>query len=203
MSFFHGIKKKFKKSKLKSTLRKNKKLNIGSGPDGASKEYLGWVSVDMDYLDITKEDEWLDLVGEKNYLDNILAEHVWEHLTDEHTAIANKNCFEFLRKGGRLRIAVPDGYFPDPEYINQVKPKGTGLGSDDHKILYNFEIMQERLEKVGFTVERLEYFDNKGEFNHIEWDELEGYIKRSFKRDKRNKDGKIAYTSLIVDAIKK
>jgi predicted SAM-dependent methyltransferase len=204
MNIRTAISRFFQKRKIKSNLKvaKTKQLNIGAGPDGESIEYKGWESVDIEILDITKEEQWMDLLGKKDVLDNILAEHVWEHLTDEHTELANKNCFAFLKPGGRLRIAVPDGLHKDESYVNQVKPGGFGVGSDDHKILYTHEIMQKRLEMAGFSVVKVEYFDNLGVFHREEFEENHGYIKRSFLRDKRNVEGKIRYTSLIVDAIK-
>ena len=40
--------------------------------------------------------------------------------------------------GGNFRIAVPDGFHTDPSYIENVKPGGTGEGSEDHKNLFNY-----------------------------------------------------------------
>ena len=198
------IKQLIKANALKRRLKslKIKKLNIGAGPDGSNKEYEDWISIDKEILDITDERNWLSFVGMKSSIDNILAEHVWEHLTEEQTELANQNCFNFLKKEGRLRIAVPDGFFPNQEYIDQVKPGGSGIGSDDHKILYTHETMQRKLEKVGFKVEKVEYYDHEGKFHKKDWDEKQGFIKRSLEKDKRNKSGHIGYTSLIVDAIK-
>lgn len=188
------------KNKFKAAT--TKKINIGAGPDGDAPEYRDWVCVDKDILDITDPTAWLAFTKTTEAVDNILAEHVWEHLSDEDTALANTNCYKFLKKGGRLRIAVPDGYNPDKEYVERVKPGGSGLGSEDHKVLYNFEIMQERLSKAGFHVELVEYWKKDGEFVANEWDAKEGFIKRSKKFDPRNQSGKLNYTSLIVDAIK-
>lgn len=198
------IKQLLKARSLKSRLAsaKVKKLNIGSGPDGASEEYREWVCIDKEILDITDAQNWKDFVGNASSLSNILAEHVWEHLTDTDTALANKNCFDFLKPGGRLRIAVPDGYNIDDDYIEKVKPGGSGVGSDDHKILYTYKIMTERLQSVGFTVEPVEYWNEQGEFIANDWSEKDGFIKRSKKYDPRNQSGKLGYTSLIVDAVK-
>lgn len=191
-------------SKLKSKFKNAiiKKINIGAGPDGDAAEYRDWVCVDKDILDITNPNEWIKFTQTSDAVDNILAEHVWEHLTDEDTALANENCYKFLKKGGRLRIAVPDGNNPDKEYVERVKPGGSGLGSEDHKVLYNFELMQERLSKAGFKIELVEYWDNEGEFVANEWDAKDGFIKRSKKYDPRNQSGQLNYTSLIVDAVK-
>jgi predicted SAM-dependent methyltransferase len=175
----------------------SKRFNIGAG-----KYDLGdWVCTDLYYLDITKAAQWKRKLKWLK-LDNIFAEHVWEHLSDEHTIFANTNCFNFLKPGGKLRIAVPDGFHPDPDYINNVKPGGIGAGAHDHKVLYTYKIMKERLEAVGFTVTFPEYWDENGEFHFNEWDVKEGRVERSKRFDKRNAKGELKYTSLIVDAIK-
>lgn len=48
------------------------------------------------------------LLGPDGLVDAFLAEHVWEHLSLEDAHRAARNCHEFLRPGGRLRLAVPD-----------------------------------------------------------------------------------------------
>ena len=97
---------------------------------------------------------------------------------------------------------MPDGFNPNQEYLDWVKPGGTGDGAKDHKVLYNYKTFKEIFESVGFKVKMLEYYDETGEFHFEEWHPDEGPIKRSKRYDKRNKDGKLNYTSLILDAIK-
>ena len=86
-----------------------------------------------------------------------MAEHVFEHLTVSDAKIACENCHKFLRKGGNLRIAVPDGFFPDKEYIDLVKPGGSGLGAKDHKKLYNFRSIQHIFDPNLFSFEFIEF----------------------------------------------
>lgn len=174
------------------------KFNIGSGNVNFDKS---WHASDINTLDITKERDWKKLLFFLR-LNNIMAEHVWEHLTESDTELANRNCFKFLKKGGTLRIAVPDGFHPNKEYIDYVKPAGNGAGSDDHKILYNYKVMRERLEKAGFKVQLLEYWDEEGNFHFTDWTDEGGHIMRSKRYDERNENGALNYTSLIVDAIK-
>jgi predicted SAM-dependent methyltransferase len=180
-------------------IRKEKrKFNIGSAginPDSS------WYATDIKTLDITKERDWRRQLLFLR-LDNIMAEHVWEHLNEEHTHLANKNCFTFLKSGGVLRLAVPDGYHPAEPYIEHVRPGGSGVGADDHKILYNYKTMKERLEQAGFRVILLEYWDENKEFHYSDWTDEGGRIMRSSRFDVRNKNGELNYTSLIVDAIK-
>lgn len=174
------------------------KFNVGSSGINPDKEFY---ATDIDTLNLTKDSDWRKLLRNLR-VDNIMAEHVWEHLTDDDTNSANKNCFNYLKRKGVLRIAVPDGFHPDKNYIEYVKPGGNGLGADDHKVLYTYKIMKERLENVGFKVELLEYWDENGEFHFKEWNNDSGHIMRSSRYDKRNQDGTLHYTSLIVDAIK-
>lgn len=169
---------------------------------GACYTYFpGWIHSDVDTLDILKKENW-EKYFTPGSIDIILAEHVWEHLTPEQGRLGFANCFTFLKPGGFLRIAVPDGFHASPEYIERVRPGGTGEGADDHKLLYDYRLITKELEKVGFEVSPLEYFDEQRVFHQNPWDPEDGFIGRSAKFDKRNQDGKLVYTSLLVDAVK-
>jgi predicted SAM-dependent methyltransferase len=161
----------------------------------------GWIPTDVDVLDILDEAHWQRLFRE-NSIDAILAEHVWEHLTAEQGLRAAQNCHRFLRRGGFLRAAVPDGFHPDPQYIERVRPGGSGAGAHDHKLLHNHESFGQLFESAGFEVELLEYFDSAGQFHAVGWDPTLGKIDRSQRFDERNKDGRLVYTSVILDARK-
>ena len=97
---------------------------------------------------------------------------------------------------------MPDGYHPNQEYINCVKPGGTGDGSDDHRLLFNYQTLSKVFTDVGFQIKLLEYFDESGNFHCEEWSEHKGKIYRSAGHDIRNRNGKLKYTSVILDAIK-
>ena len=102
---------------------------------------------------------------------------------------AGQNCFDYLVSGSYLRIAVPDGYYPDPEYIEPVKPdgKGTGTGTEEHRMLYHYEMLSEFLVGVGFNIILLEWFDENGCIHSKDWSRDSGYIRRSSRYYKRNK----------------
>ena len=74
----------------------------------------------------------------------------------------------------------------------------------DIRVFFNIADLTKILESVGFRVEPLEYFDDKGKFNSKKWEIGDGDVRRSLKDDKQKKfkRGKLFYTSLIVDAIK-
>lgn len=175
-------------------------LKIVVGSSGVYPK--GWTPTDIEHVNLVDEGSWRRYFAEES-IDTILAEHVWEHLTLEEAQIAAKNSFEFLKKGGCLRVAVPDGFHPSNEYIDAVKPGGSGWGSDDHKVLYSYKTLSDVFRKVGFDVELLEWFDEKGNFNFNEWDVNSGMIHRSKRFDQRNKDGQLNYTSVILDAVKR
>ncbi len=161
----------------------------------------GWIPTDIDQLNILQKGDW-EAFFIPNSIDALLAEHVWEHLTLEEGTLGSRHCFYYLKPGGYLRIAVPDGNHPDPDYIEYVRPGGVGAGADDHKILYTIEILSSLLEKIGFMVQPLEYFDTSGEFHFTNWTPESGMIHRSSRYDSRNTNGSLKMTSLIIDAIK-
>lgn len=161
----------------------------------------GWIPTDVDLLDLLKPEQWTRYL-DGNSVDALLAEHVWEHLPAKSALVAARTCHRFLRPGGYLRVAVPDGFHPDPAYIDWVKPGGVGPGCEDHHVLYNYRTFPAVFEAAGFDVRLLEFFDESGRFHYREWDEADGKIGRSARFDERNVGGKLKYTSLILDAIK-
>lgn len=167
------------------------KIVIGSG--GVTQQE-GWVATDEDTLDLIKESDWKNLF-EEGSIDAVLAEHVWDYLTDEQGLDAFKRCYRYLKQGGYVRLSLPDDYFPSEYYLNYVK--------QNKKSSYNYKKLLNVLEKIGFEVRLLEYFDEHGTFNQRPWDQRDGRIKRSKDHDDRNSEGKILYTSLIADAFKK
>ncbi len=168
---------------------------------GSPIDHPGWLTTGITSLNVLRHEDFARFWREGTRR-AFLAEHVWEHLDADEAAVANRNCYRFLRPGGRLRIAVPDGLHPDAGYIEKVRPGGSGDGSDDHKQLYDYRTISRPLEECGFRVELLEYWDEKGEFHQGEWQPEEGPVSRSAGNDPRNRDGNLNYTSLIVDAVR-
>lgn len=172
---------------------------------GAGDVWYGhdWIPTNYEELNVFAEEDWEFLFSDKK-IDMIICEHVWEHLEEIPTAVANNCIHKHLNVGGNFRIAVPDGRFPSSEYIDHVRPDGIGSGSNDHKVLYTYELMKQRLESALFRVEMLEYWDENHEFICKEYDLSKGIISRSARFDERNDfDKKIFnYTSIIADAVK-
>ncbi len=189
------IKNPYSVNKLKNLIENTDpiKIIIGSG----SIEQAGWISTEIYLLDVTREKDW-EMYFSKRKIDAIVSEHVWEHLTEDAAYIATNLCFKYLKKGGYIRIAVPDGFHPDKDYIEQVK-----VGANAHKVLYNYKTLKSLFEKAGFEVDLLEYHNENNEFIYKDWQESNGLITRSKNHDSRNQNGKIVYTSIIFDAYKK
>lgn len=174
-------------------------LNIIIGAGGFT--YPGWISTEQRNLDLLDIPKW-DYLFLQHPITRILAEHVWEHLSEQDGYKAAENCYKHLCSGGVLRIAVPDGYCPNLSYIEAVKPGGTGAGADDHMVLYTLTSLTQQLKMVGFIVNPLEYYDEYGCFHAVSWNPDDGLVTRSLHFDSRNQNGSREYTSLIVDAIK-
>jgi predicted SAM-dependent methyltransferase len=196
---FSFLKKIILKKKIEKKIQQSSDLKIIIG--AAHTEIDGWISTNRDVLDLLKPDRWQRLLGEPK-IKAILAEHVWEHLTEADALFAAQLCYKFLKPGGYMRVAVPDGYFPNQEYIDYVKPGGHGAGSDDHKVLYNYKTFKSVFENAGFKVDLLEYFDEGGQFCESTWNAEDGMIFRSKRFDERNTDSEIKYSSIIIDAKK-
>ncbi|SDM80098.1 Predicted SAM-depedendent methyltransferase [Pedobacter steynii] len=183
------------KSKIKNS---SAPLNIIIGSEKTA--YPNWLPTNIESLNLLEKSSFQNLFGEKKAT-KFLAEHVFEHISYANALIALKNCFEFMEKGGSIRIAVPDGFHPNKDYIDMVKPGGHGEGADDHKLLYDYHQLSKVLEDAGFRVQLLEYYDEQRQFHFTDWKSEDGHILRSRRFDKRFNEP-LGYSSLIIDGIK-
>jgi predicted SAM-dependent methyltransferase len=180
----------------------------------------GWIPTQREFFNLTRPSDW-ERCLEPGTVDAFLAEHVWEHITPEEGLAAARQCFTYLRPGGYVRIAVPDGLHPDPAYVELVRAgdgvvEGPDAGGNaaNHKALYTYRTLKQQFEQAGFRVVVYEYFDEAGTFHSEDYDRSRGTIWRSKRFDPRNKSGALAsvypgtmddylsYTSIILDAFK-
>jgi predicted SAM-dependent methyltransferase len=105
-------------------------------------------------------------------------------------------CHQYLKAGGRLRIAVPDANHPDPAYLKMVLPP-----ADDHRSTWTVESLSALLVSCGFRVEPLEYYSANHELTALPVAPLQGPVSRSIQR-KDIVPLISGYSSLIVDAVK-
>jgi predicted SAM-dependent methyltransferase len=176
------------------------RIIIGAGP----QEWPGWIPTQQAQLDLRKPENW-EVTFQGRLVDAFLCEHVWEHLAASEGKAAAALCFEWLKPGGYLRVAVPDGYFPDPDY--QLLARVGGPGPADHpaaghQICYNYQMFSDVFTGAGFAVDLLEFCDEDGRLHYNQWSFDDGPIYRSLMMDHRNRDGAIRSVSLILDAKK-
>ncbi|WP_316790743.1 hypothetical protein [Pedobacter frigoris] len=185
--------------RLKSTIKN------GHGPfniiiGAHTTNYENWLPTNIESLNLLDKASFANLFGNKK-ASRFLAEHVFEHISYENAIVALKNCYQYLEKGGTVRIAVPDGFHPNPDYIDMVKPGGYGAGAHDHKLLYDYKKLSSAFEAAGFRPVLLEYYDEQHKFHYQDWDSAHGHVIRSRRYDKRFHEP-IGYSSLIIDGIK-
>ncbi|WP_117169427.1 class I SAM-dependent methyltransferase [Paraliobacillus sediminis] len=179
----------------------NLKVVIGAGEHDNNP---GWIQTQENELNLLRSEDWQNTFSPRS-LEAILAEHVWEHLTYQEGIEAAMICYAYLKPGGYIRCAVPDGFFLDKDYQDIVKVGGPGPKNhpaSSHKSLYNYKTLSSMFEEAGFKVTLLEYCDENGDFHFINWEEKNGYIYRSKRFDHRNKNGTLGFVSLIIDAVK-
>lgn len=177
----------------------NSPLRIVVGAHGISEH--GWIATERESLNLLNVSDWREYFTNDS-IDAILAEHVWEHLTRQDGIEAARNCYRFLKPGGYVRVAVPDGLHPSPEYIERVRVGGSGPAAWDHKVLYDHRTLSDVFAQAGFKVELLEYHDEEGTFHFTDWDPAEGLIHRSYRFHRPERTRPYRYTSLIIDAKK-
>jgi predicted SAM-dependent methyltransferase len=194
--FYKEMRRKYEIDRLRRRVISSAPLNVLIG--GGQTSYEGWIFTDRDYLDITEPQDWSNLF-EPNSIDRLLCEHVLEHLTEEECSMALAECYRYLKPGGLMRVAVPDGYRRDSAYVAEASPPNAG-----HKVFFNVDTLPPLLVSLGFRVTPLEYFDESEQFHAGSWDESDGLVTRSARFDHQEdfQRGDLYYTSLIVDARK-
>ena len=198
------VRSRFEKLKSQLSLRKEVKrlqaqremvkIIIGAGPTS----YEGWLATDLPLFNALRLRDWYIVFPLKS-IDRILAEHVIEHWSKDEFCSFLQMIRSFLTGRGFVRIAIPDGFHPSSDYINQVKPGGSGDGATDHKVLYNYLTLTDLLTKERYDYKLLEYFDEVGTFHCVSWVISDGLVRRSANHDSRNQQVPLTYTSLIVD----
>jgi predicted SAM-dependent methyltransferase len=177
------------------------RIIIGAG----EQHWDGWIPAQRNDLDLLRPKDW-EMIFRARPADAFLCEHVWEHLTELEGRKAAQLCFKYLKPGGYLRCAVPDGNFPNPEYQKKIQVGGPGPKEHpaaDHKIVYGYQLFADIFTSAGFKIDLLEYCDEQGRFHYHQWSWEDGPIYRSLLLDQRNREGKINSVSLILDAKKR
>lgn len=176
------------------------RIIIGAG----NTTYDGWIPTQESELNLLDATDFSKILG-NNLASAMLAEHVWEHMTYDEGIIAAGNCFDHIKPGGYLRVAVPDANFRNEWYQSMVKVGGSGdinHPAYTHKMLYDYKTFCAVFQKAGFEVELLEYCDENGNFHYKYWNNTDGHIGRSYRYDTRNTEAELKMVSIILDAKK-
>jgi len=184
---------------LRRQIESRDRIRLAIGSESHCSE--DWIPAEIDQIDLVNPASWSSFF-QKSSLDAILAEHVWEHLSEQDGKTAARNCFQFLRPGGYLRVAVPDGFHPSQQRRTLQRLGGSELGTGGCATLYNHYSFADAFLAVGFQVQLIEFFDQEGVFHSNHWDVSKGLVKRTLLFDERNIAQPFAYTSLVLDAVK-
>lgn len=203
-STIKAVKYTYRKHKIQSALKTDGSFKIIVG---AAETYQpGWYSTNEQWLDITAADHWNRLFKGRTCLTHVVAEHVFEHLTPEEAQNALKNIYNHMEPNGRVRIAVPDGYNPDPVYLKHVGINGIGDDAADHKQLLTVDSLTALIKEAGFTPVPIEGYNAQGQLVQAPYNPEDGFIMRSRANADEEKMKKWhfpdAETSLIIDGIK-
>lgn len=103
-------------------------------------------------------------------VDYIFASHILEHFYREKAGEILRDAYRVLRKGGRLRVCVPDLEYAIKLYLQGQKEqclefffRNPGFGPFyKHRYMYDFDMLQTALRAAGFeAIERLGYRQGK------------------------------------------
>lgn len=131
------------------------KLHFGCG--GVHLD--GWFNFDVE-VDVTKP-----LPFGNEYADRIFCEHLIEHLSSGEAWRFLNECYRILRKGGRIRIAVPSpvriAQLADDDYVRDhggtIKDAVMQICCwHGHETLWTYELLECVLKTIGFKTKRAE-----------------------------------------------
>lgn len=196
-----AVRYEYRRRLIKAKVRRGDFMKIIVG--AAETSQPGWFSTNEQWLDITNSADWSEVFQGKSLLARVAAEHVFEHLTPQESVTALKLIAQHLQNGGRVRIAVPDGYNPDPDYQRHVAVGGIGDDAADHKQVLNVDTLSEIFREAGFKPVHVEGYDRDGRLIQNRWEADDGFIWRSRQNNVPNNWSFVdANTSLIVDGFK-
>jgi predicted SAM-dependent methyltransferase len=195
---------RWRRFKIRRPVSRDEKIKIIVG---AAETYQpGWYSTNQQWLDITKHSDWDKVFQGKRLISHVVAEHVFEHLTYEECGEALANISAHMVDHARIRIAVPDGYHPDPTYQANVGIAGTGADAADHKQLLNVDVLNNLLRESGFEPKMVEGYDRTHRLVSRPYSSDDGFIRRSRANPSSSSAPGWSFidsnTSLIVDGIK-
>ncbi|MGH7517719.1 MAG: class I SAM-dependent methyltransferase [Gemmatimonadales bacterium] len=136
-------------------------VNLGCGKDYRP----GYVNVDINV--VFRRDLWLDLRQPLPFvdgtIDGIFCSHVLEHFPLDQTSAIARECRRVLQPDGVLRVGVPDVEPAIQAYqrgdLAYLRGEGRSRGrrfsdhvldNSNHKLLFDYEFLEELLTDAGF-----------------------------------------------------
>lgn len=172
------------REKLVAAETKERKVSMGAG----GMETEGFLNSEREQLDLFSLYSWSHAFQQIG-VNGIFTEHVLEHFTPTQIRHVASMTFLFLQPGGRFRIAVPDGYFPDDAFSTHIKAGSTPSGAgQNHMVVWTADTLPAIFAEMGFEIEMLEWCDMRGNF-HSSWPPFtleHGKVRRSIRFDSRN-----------------
>lgn len=188
---------------IKRKNSKTKLLNIDIGSGSTLSIFNDFICTDIHNFNLLNKRQMAKFLN-KYKIRHIIAEHIFEHLTQEEMIKAISNLNSFMEIGSRIRIAIPDGYNPSTKYIKNVDINGCGPGAEDHKQLLNYHLVNKIFKKnfPNHEIQFIEYFDEKNLFHSNTYINIGKDITRSSLSKSYNKSFELSHLSLIFDFIK-
>lgn len=103
-----------------------KYINIGCGERYSTKPEWTNIDITSHSKDVIACDITKNFPYQKESFDLVYHSNVFEHLEKEHAQKFLKRCFKILKKGGTLRMAVPDLENLSREYLKQLENARNG-----------------------------------------------------------------------------
>lgn len=209
--YFFRLRQKSSSQKKKFKGKEDLKVNIGAGPKG--KE--GWINVDA-YAQPGINciyDCRTELPFQDGSVSMIFCEHFVEHLDyTEEIPFFVSECLRVLKKGGVMRIIVPDvelyirGYLDEGwETFEKIRPLKNGREDSWMHFKYNNKmemlniIFRQGIEhKYGYDYEAMKYVLNRFGFSKVQKQSFNDSILKELILDSPERGTE----SLYVDAIK-
>lgn len=152
-----------------------KQLHIGCG-----KVYLhGWTNVDI--FSSVQADLYCDITHlpfDKETFETIYASHVAEHIHRHMIVATFQHWRELLKKGGILRLAVPDFSACCERYKKTMDlPELMGLmygaqnyPKNSHTVIFDYAYLGDCLKRAGFDAKKIHRYDWR-QTEHADYDD--------------------------------
>ena len=171
-------------------MNKKVKINMGCGWRDFGPDWVHIDGGDYSHLDSHSITE---LPYEDNTVDLIYASHVLEYFDREEGCKVLKEWYRILKRGGKLRVAVPDFHSLVELYLNKgilleellgplYGKMEMGCENIYHKTTYDFNSLQSKLKLIGFK--EIQRYDWRNYPIHVDNDDHSQAYKPHMDKEK-------------------